>query len=212
MDDDVSGELQRLMHAGDAAALDQLARACGPRLLAVARRCCRSPHDAEDAVQQALVSASSSMQGYRGDGSPIAWLSTLVARSCFRMNRAAHNDPARTVHTEDVDGWSCADCADPAQQAERRELEREIGDALGAALMTLSRTDRIAFLLAAEGWSSDAIARHFSLTSDAVRSRLKRARKILRERLVTHEDAVAALHGDPPRRSRDEATQRRQLR
>lgn len=174
------------MHAGDVDALDALARAYGPRLLAVARRCCRSPDDAEDAVQQALVSASSSMRGYRGDGSPAAWLSTLVARACFRMNRAVHQDPARTVH-EDVD-VPCAACADAEDLAARRE----IGDRIGAALMTLPRVDRLAFLLAAEGASSDEIAARFGTTSDAVRSRLKRARKRLRALLS--EDGVAAMH------------------
>ena len=60
--------------------------------------------------------------------------------------------------------------------AERREL----GATLGEALMSLSRTDRLAFLLAAEGLTSVEIAERFSLTSDAVRGRLKRARKLLR--------------------------------
>ncbi len=155
------------MQAGDAAALDRLAREAGPRLLAVARRCCRAEHDAEDAVQQALVSAATAMRGYRGDGSPVAWLSTLVARSCYRIN-------AQTRQQHHVDD-GCG-CDDPAVIAERAEL----ADQLGQALMTLSRTDRIAFLLAAEGASSDEIAARFGLTNNAVRSRLKRSRQKLR--------------------------------
>jgi DNA-directed RNA polymerase specialized sigma24 family protein len=51
------------MQAGDIAALDRFAREHGARLLAVARRACRSRDDAEDAVQQALVHASTSMRG-----------------------------------------------------------------------------------------------------------------------------------------------------
>ena len=184
-------DLIALMHAGDAAALDRLARSSGPRLLAVARRCCRSPHDVEDAVQQALVQARTSMRGYRAEGSPVAWLSTLVARSCFRINRQAHNDPRRTTH-DDVE--PCA-CDTPEAQAERAELAAQ----LGAALMVLTRTDRLAFLLAAEGASSAEIAARFGLSHDAVRSRLKRARKILRADLaragVTHNDVTAAPHG-----------------
>jgi len=190
-------DLIALMQAGDTEALDRLARQGGARLLAVARRCCRSPHDAEDAVQQALVNASASMRGYRGDGSPLAWLSTLVARSCFRMNAQAHNDPARTSH-DDVDPCTCDD---PAVIAERAQLELQ----LSAALMTLSRTDRLAFLLAAEGASSDEIAARFAMTSDAVRSRLKRARRKLRDLLaaqgVTHNDgAPAPVRHEAPRR------------
>src|ERR1041385_8400218 len=91
-------ELKRLMQAGDVSALDTLARAYGPRLLAVARRHCRLAADAEDAVQLALVNAARSMTSFRGEGSPLSWLSTLVARGCARIDRDRSNDPRRTVH------------------------------------------------------------------------------------------------------------------
>ena len=159
--------LLELMQRGDLRALDHLAREYGDRLLAVARRRCDLREDAEDAVQQALLAAGAAMTGFRGDGSPLAWLSTLVARTCWRMNRKA-------TLTADLVDVPCS-CEDPATVAERREL----GATLGEALMSLSRTDRLAFLLAAEGLTSGEIAERFSLTSDAVRSRLKRARKLL---------------------------------
>lgn len=178
--------LLALMQAGDLHALDHLARAYGHRLLAVARRRCHLEGDAEDAVQQALLTASTAMTSYRGEGSPLAWLSTLVARSCSRMNRRLD-----TSH-DDADDVPC-DCDDPATVAERRELE----DRLNAALMTLSRTDRLAFLLAAEGVTSVEIAARFSLSHDAVRSRLKRARRVLRESLAKA-DTLAAVASTPP--------------
>ncbi len=181
-------DLQRLMQAGDAEALDRLARAYGPRLLAVARRHCRSPHDAEDAVQQALENAGAALRSYRGEGSALAWLSVLVARSCSRMNRDPRNDPLRTVH-DDVER-PCA-CEDPEAVAERREL----AEVLGAALMTLSRTDRLAFLLATEGYTSEEIAAQFGLTDDAVRSRIKRARKALRAHVTQNAPRTALPRG-----------------
>lgn len=175
--------LLELMQNGDLRALDHLARAYGDRLLAVARRRCDLREDAEDAVQQALLAAGTAMTGFRGEGSPLAWLSTLVARTCWRMNRKA----APTAEVADV---PCT-CDDPAVVAERREL----GTTLGDALMTLSRTDRLAFLLAAEGLTSVEIAERFSLTSDAVRGRLKRARKLLRAALESRDTL------SPPRRT-----------
>lgn len=177
--------LRVLMQAGDLRALDHLARAYGDRLLAVARRRCDLREDAEDAVQQALLAASTSMTGFRGEGSPLAWLSTLVARTCYRMNRKA-------ARTTEVDELPCT-CDDPAVVAERREL----GAILGEALMSLSRTDRLAFLLSVEGVTSVEIAEQFSLTHDAVRSRLKRARKILREALKER-DTPPASRRTPP--------------
>lgn len=158
--------LLSLMQAGDMAALDVLARTCGPRLLAVARRRCHREGDAEDAVQTALLAASRDMHGFRGEGSALAWLSTLVARSCSRFNE----QHAREQVGEAVDEPCCADCGEPG-----------LAEAVGAALMTLSRTDRLAFLLSVEGFSSVEIAERFGLSHDAIRSRLKRARKVLRD-------------------------------
>lgn len=174
--------LLELMQAGDVRALDLLARTYGKRLTSVARRQCHLAADAEEAVQQALLTASTSMTGFRGESSPLSWLSTLVARTCSRMNR----------------------------RAERLEPEAEVpcgcaeGDVLLAArisdaLMALSRTDRIAFMLAAEGFTGEEIAERFGVTSNAIRSRLKRVRAHLRDTLSDVDGTAPVNHppGEP---------------
>lgn len=176
LDDARPAELLALMQRGDVAALDHLARAYGQRLAGVARRCCRNASDVDDAVQLALVQAERSMTGFRGEGNAVAWLSTLVARSCYRLNAAAERSGTLTG---DAACW-CDAADDPAAQLEHKEL----GTALGAALMEVPRTDRLAFLLSVEGWTGPEIAAHFDLTHDAVRGRLKRARQILRQALA----------------------------
>lgn len=162
--------LLRLMQQGDLAALDQLARTWGERLLAVAKRQCHLRADAEDAVQQALVAASTSMTGIRDEGSPLAWLSVLVARQCSRMNALAKQTEALGD-----DAVPCH-CEDAQVVAERREL----AERLNQALMGLSRTDRLVFLLSAEGFDGVELAERFGLSHDAIRGRLKRARQHLR--------------------------------
>lgn len=166
--------LLALMQAGDVRALDQMARDFGPRLVAVALRCCRSPHDAEDAVQNAMVQASRSMTTFSGEGSPLGWMSTLVARSCFRMNSARTTDP--------LDEAACSH-ADPERALERRRL----GEALSRALMILPRDERLLFMLAAEGFTGPEMAEQFGITPTAVRNRLTRTRQKLRRLL---DDAV----------------------
>lgn len=169
--------LLELMQRGDFTALDLLARTYGARLLAVARRRCQLTADAEDAVQQAFLAASSSQVTFRGEGTALGWLSTLVVRSCFRLNeRHAAEAAARQA------AW--------VPEEPEVALPGELADVLADALMRLSRTDRIAFLLSVEGFTSVEIAEHFGLSHDAIRSRLKRARKVLR----------AALGDDTPAR------------
>jgi RNA polymerase sigma-70 factor (ECF subfamily) len=164
------------MRAGDPQALDRATRELGPRLMRVALRCCRSPADAEDAVQMALLEASRGLGSYRGEGSPLAWLSTLVARSCYRLNDHAARQPVSgTDH-----GEGACDCLSP----ERAVHEKRLGEALADALMELPRVDRLVLLLAAHGWRGPEIAAEFDLTHDAVRGRLKRARKAVRAALM----------------------------
>lgn len=169
LDSDAAQTLLAMMQAGDLMALDQLARDAGHTLLQVARRQCHLRADAEDAVQQALLVASTAMRGIRGEGSPIAWLSTLVARSCFRLNKQAER-------ADELTDTPCA-CDDPRSIVEGRQLERALSD----ALMTLPRTDRLLVLLSVEGLNSLELAERFGLSSNAVRSRLKRARQRLRQ-------------------------------
>jgi len=68
------------------------------------------------------------------------------------------------------------------RRAEQRvsELQQELARLLSEALMNLPRTDRLLFLLSAEGHTSVELAEEFGLSHDAVRSRLKRVRKHLR--------------------------------
>lgn len=163
------------MHSGDIGALDHLTTCYGHRLVAVARRSCRRPDDVDDAVQQALLEASRVRARWAGVRDPLAWLSTLVSRSCGRLNRGMANDPS--LHDAELE-LPCA-CASPESQA----ADRELGERLSQGLARLNRTDRVVLLMSAEGWTGPEIADELGITADAVRSRLKRARRSVREEL-----------------------------
>jgi RNA polymerase sigma factor (sigma-70 family) len=85
---------------------------------------------------------------------------------------------AKASHLEPLEE-SCTCDDDPSVNAERHQL----GERLSAALMTLQRTDRLLFLLSAEGFDGVELAERFGLSHDAVRGRLKRARQKLRDTL-----------------------------
>src|SRR5690349_17543769 len=71
--------LTALVRNGDPAALDHITRCYGERLLAAGRRHCRTSDEAEDAVQDALVTASTQLDSFRGEGSLEGWLVRIVA-------------------------------------------------------------------------------------------------------------------------------------
>jgi RNA polymerase sigma-70 factor, ECF subfamily len=165
-----------LMRKGDLEALDRMTRCFGQRLLAVGRRYCRNEAEAEDAVQDALLSAGQHLKAFRSEGSVEGWLVRMVTNACHHMRRGQKND--HRIHgTEQV---LSSDEGTP----EERAATGELASALGSALLSLSPDDRTIVLLAeAEGWKGPEIAEAMDLTPGAVRVRLTRARAKLRELL-----------------------------
>lgn len=177
-----TADLIALMRAGDLVALDRFNRCYGARLIAVAKQRCRLTDDAEDAVQDALIEAGRTMTSYRGEGTPVAWLSTLVARRCGRLGRGLRNDPSLHVGSVEL---ACT-CDDPEVQAQ----DAELGERLSRALAKLTATDRFAVMLADQGLTGPEIAAELGITANAVRGRLKRSRATLRLELAAFIDSV----------------------
>lgn len=168
--------LVRLVKTGDLAALDHLTRCQGSRLLAVGRRHCRTDEEAEDAVQDALLTASTHLGDYRGDGSVDGWVIRMVARACGRMRRGRKNDPG--LHATDIE---LTGDDDPSMAAERAQVARTLEE----ALRTLDPVDRAVLWLAeGAGWTGPDIAEKLGTTPAAVRTRLTRVRKKVREQLA----------------------------
>ena len=70
-------QVQRAL-AGDAGALRAIMQTHNQRLYRIARSILGNNADAEDAVQEAYVSAFISLSSYRGEGSLKSWLSPIV--------------------------------------------------------------------------------------------------------------------------------------
>jgi RNA polymerase sigma-70 factor, ECF subfamily len=172
-------KLAELARNGDLAVLDQATRCYGDRLLAVARRHCRSEEEAQDAVQDAILSAGEHLGQYRGDGALASWLARMVAHACGRMRRGRKNDPA--LHAQDID--LPEDENGPEDEAARMELATALHD----GLLGLNPTDRAIVLLAdVDDWTGPEIAAEMGMTAGAVRTRLSRSRGRLREALRGH--------------------------
>lgn len=173
-------EMLARVRSGDPNVLDTVSRCYGRRLLAVGRRRCAE--QAEDAVQDALVAAGGHLSEVRSAESLEGWLVRLVTNACHHMRRGRKNDAAlhRPVEDTDLDLRSVSSVEAPDEAASRGEWALAIGE----ALLELSPEDRMIVLLSdADDWTGPEIARELDLTPNAVRSRLKRVRRRLRERL-----------------------------
>jgi RNA polymerase sigma factor (sigma-70 family) len=177
-DDSCNAEvLTELVLRGDAAALDRITRCYGERLLEAGRRHCRTLGDAEDAVQDALLSAATNQQGFRGDGSLEGWLVRIVARACQRLSRGRKND----TNNHDTDAVLRDSSDSPELWAQRSEVARW----LDQTLLGLGPEDRLILLLAElEDFTAPEIAARTGLSAGAVRTRLTRLRASIRQRYV----------------------------
>jgi RNA polymerase sigma factor (sigma-70 family) len=167
--------LMRLVREGSTNALDQITRCYSDRLLQAGRRHCRTTEEAEDAVQDALISAGENLGALREDERLEGWLIRVVASACRRLSRGRKND-ARLHETAYDDVPGLLGDEDPERDAARHEL----ADLLERTLLTLSPTDRSILLLSElEDFSAAEIGAELDMTAGAVRTRLSRLRATL---------------------------------
>jgi RNA polymerase sigma-70 factor (ECF subfamily) len=177
-------ELKERIRTGDPRVVDDLFRCTNASLERFLRARCGNRADAEDALQDTFVSAQRSLSGFRGEASPQSWLFRVAANACTRMRRGKKND--RAMHV-DVDNVALIEERTPNVEAlvEMRMVS------VVEALQALDETDRAILLLKdGESLTSHEIAEALSLSESAVKSRLFRARKSVRE-------AVGALPDTP---------------
>ena len=151
-------------------------------LRAHSRRILRSPEDAEDALQEALVKAWRALPSFEGRSSLRSWLYRIVTNASLDE---IHRRPEQLVPV-DLDGeapgrdWHEQD-AGPATEGRyliREELER----ALIVAMRELPPRQRAVLILReALGFSARETAARLDTTVAAANSSLQRARATLEE-------------------------------
>jgi RNA polymerase sigma-70 factor (ECF subfamily) len=119
-------ELVERARAGDHDAFTDLARASMDRMYAVASLILRDRDRAQDAVQDALVSAWKDVRALRDPGAWDAWLHRLTVRACYRHARRDRRRMLVEVHVlPDPEPARPFDLA--LSVVDRDRLEREIG-------------------------------------------------------------------------------------
>ncbi|MCC6915257.1 MAG: RNA polymerase sigma factor [Rhodospirillaceae bacterium] len=168
----------------DRAALQAVMAKYNQRLFRLARAVVESNEDAEDVLQEAYFRAFSSIDTFRGDASLFTWIASITlneARGRRRKRRRWTNiiDPAglpetlRPIFAPPVQ-------PDPESEAGREEARRLMEKAIDG----LPAIFRIVFMLRdVEGCSVEETAMQLNLAPATVKTRLHRARRLLREQL-----------------------------
>ena len=176
----MTDELRYIAQAkqGDADAFAQLVTAYETSVYRLALRMCGNAHDAEEAAQEAFVSAWKGLPAFRGESKFSSWLYQLTTNACLDLLRREKRHRAAVPLDEQAE-LSSEDT--PQRAAETAELR----DTLQAALQELSDDHRQIFLLRQmRQLSYDEIGALLGLESGTVKSRLSRAKKQLRQILL----------------------------
>lgn len=184
--DDVS--LAARVQAGDTAAFELLMRRHNQRLYRLARSMLRDAAEAEDAVQDAYLSAYQSLGAFRGEASLATWLSRVVVNQCLaRLRRQARRDnilpmvPMGGPDEQEVPHMP----ADEKDTPDRALVRAELRAVLERKLDELPESFRTVFVLrSVEELTVEETARTLNLPEATVRSRHFRARSMLRESLA----------------------------
>jgi RNA polymerase sigma factor (sigma-70 family) len=171
----------------DEAAFAEIVRLHGPMVLATCRRVLRHTQDAEDVFQATFLVLARKAASIRANESLGGWLHQVAFRLALR---ARNENERRRVRQTTVD------VADAESSCPSRHRLR---DALDEELQRLPEAYRSAIVLCyLEGRTQNEAARLLATTSDAVNSRLKRGRELLRKRLARSGlilSASALVHG-----------------
>jgi RNA polymerase sigma-70 factor (ECF subfamily) len=174
---------------------EQIFRDYAPRIYNLARRMLGSDADAEDVTQDVLLQVVRKLDTFRGESALSTWLHriTVNAALAHRRKRALHaqhqvHDPLDHFledghHHRPVRPWSI----EPDQEA----LDRETHEVIEKAIAGLPEIYRDVYVLAdVEGLPNQEIAGMLGLSLSAVKSRLHRARLLMRNALAPHFEEV----------------------
>ncbi len=152
----------------------------------VAFRMLRNAEDAEDAVQEAYISAFKALPNFKGQSKLSTWLYRIVVNACL-MKIRKDKSRAKYISEKDYDDALVYDWKNDPEEA---AVNSELRSVLELGLDKLSPDLRVAVVLRdIQGFSTDESADLLNISIASLKSRLHRARVQLRE----HLDGYSAL-------------------
>ena len=179
-------ELVRRARARDSAAFRTIMERHNRRLYRIARSILRNDSEAEDAVQEAYVNALTHLGGFRGDSSLATWLSRITMNEA--LGRLRRKRSAMDLETFEAQRTEAQIIKFPqtvtSDDPERTMAQREILQLVERATDNLPEIFRIVFMARViEGMSVEETAGLLGLQPETVKTRLHRARRLVREEL-----------------------------
>jgi RNA polymerase sigma-70 factor (ECF subfamily) len=171
---------------GDARSLDALFARNTRALYQTAFRVLGNPEDAEEALQEGLMSAYRNLPRFERRSQFSTWLTRIVINAALMRRRSKRSRPAVSLDDVVTEGeLPLADrFADDGPNPEQLYAGTELGDRMNKKLAEISPLLRTAFWLREiEGLTAEEAARVLGVSRNTLKARLWRARQELAARL-----------------------------
>jgi RNA polymerase sigma-70 factor, ECF subfamily len=175
-----------------------------PRLRSVIRRILNDEDDTEDVLQDVMLTALQKLNTFRGDASLGTWLHRIGVNAALayrrRRRKLAERESVRADDAQMQGSGPSAPAWRKAPQPDFVSAQSELGKLLQQAMAKLPAKYREVFILAdVEDLSNEEIGQRLGLKLAAVKSRLHRARRMMRDYLAPHfADPLAASAASEP--------------
>src|SRR5215813_8248190 len=183
-------QLVQMARQRDGTAFRTIMQRHNRRLYRMARSVVLNDSEAEDVVQESYVRAFINLDQFRGDSSLATWLSRIVLNEA--LGRLRRRRP--TVDLGTIENRSPAQVISfptPQLDPERTMAQREIQSLVERAIDDLPVAFRVVLVARLiEDMSVQETAELFGLRAETVKTRLHRARALLRDALKQHVDSA----------------------
>jgi len=177
--------LIRLGLKGNQAALEALFARHSGALYQSALKLLGNPEDAEDALQEGMLSAFKNLRRFEGRSKFSSWLTRIVINAALMRLRSqrAHQTVSADQPLGEAELTLAEQLADPAPDPERLYARKELRRLLDRNLTELPPDMRTAVLRDIEGLSTQEEAEALGVPENTLKSRLHRARLQLAEQI-----------------------------
>jgi RNA polymerase sigma-70 factor, ECF subfamily len=177
-------ELVKRALARDEAAVRDIIKANNRRLYRLARGILRNDGEAEDVVQETYVRAFTRLADFRGESSLSTWLSRIAMNEALgRLRRQRPGVEISSLPQGMLEAQIIQfPLASAADDPEKSMAQREIQHVVEGAIDELPEPFRLVFITrVVEGMNVEETAEILDLKPETVKTRLHRARAMLRE-------------------------------
>jgi RNA polymerase sigma-70 factor (ECF subfamily) len=194
-------EVVRRVRAGETGLFEVVMRRYNQRLYRVARAILRDDAEAEDVTQQAYVNAYRHLDQFAGLAKFSTWLTRIAVHEALaRARRRGRFEEQETV--DDGNGDTMDALKSPGPDPERQAFTGELRGLLESAIGALPEHYRAVFVMRdVEGMSTAESADCLDITEETAKTRLHRARMLLRDALYQRAgiESAAAFSFEAPR-------------